>query len=89
MREDIDRETQPAGRSIRVLAAGDTMQEIELAALDEARTFFGADAHLMIVPDYGAVTIADAVDSFLAKYPKIADSGKRWYAGVVVRTVEG
>ena len=88
MHEDIGQDTRPAGRSIRVLVAGDTMQEIELAALDEGRGVFGADTHLMIVPDYNAVTIADATGSFLAKYPEIADSGKRYYAGVTVRTVE-
>lgn len=82
MNEQVGQETHPAGRSLRVGAAGDTVAEMEMAALDEARKFFGADVHLMIVADYQAYP----PDS--SSIPALRDSGKRYCAHMTVRTVE-
>ncbi len=41
------------GRRIMVDATGDTANEIELAALDEARQVFGEDVKLAVDRDYG------------------------------------
>jgi len=40
------------GRSIQVQVYGDTASELELAALDEARSVLGADVRLEVVRDY-------------------------------------
>ena len=58
--EDISRETQPAGRELSVRVYGDTADEIELAALDEVRPFFGDAVRLEVVRDYKAFTVADS-----------------------------
>lgn len=82
MMDDTDRETQPAGRVMRVLAFGDTATEIELAGLDEARAFFGADLQLRVIPDY----------KVFPALPGEADSGqaggKKYRSSVLVLVVE-
>jgi hypothetical protein len=40
------------GRSIQVSAWGNSKDELELAALDTARDFFGGEVRLEVVPDY-------------------------------------
>ena len=52
--EGTDRDKLPGGRAVNVTVFGDTAEEIELAALDEARAYFCSDVQLRIVPDYGA-----------------------------------
>lgn len=49
---ETDRQDGTLGRRISVRAFGDTADEIELYALDEARLVFGADVPLEIVRDY-------------------------------------
>ena len=88
MNEDTGQETHPAGRTMIVMVAGDTVTELEMAALDEARKFFGADTRLAIVPDYQVAPASQAAGLRGAGYPEIAASGKRYYAHVPVRTVE-
>jgi hypothetical protein len=77
MDEDITQRQRPAGRILNVTVFGDTADEIELAALDEARTFFGDSRQLEIVPDYkvSGTIPHDGTD-------------KKYRAGVNVRTVE-
>jgi hypothetical protein len=41
-----------SGRLMQVEARGDTANEIELAALDEARQFFGEDVRLKVQGNY-------------------------------------
>ena len=77
MDEDITQRQRPAGRTLNVTVFGDTADEIELAALDKARAFFGDGRQLEIVPDYkvsGTVS-SDGTD-------------KKYRAVVNVRTVE-
>jgi hypothetical protein len=81
--EGIDRETRPAGREVEVFVFGNTADELELAALDEARPFFGAQVRLAIVPDYRAMTVLVG-GSLAAKA-----AGRKYQATVIVRTVEG
>jgi hypothetical protein len=66
------------GRSIEVLAFGDTANELELAALDEARKFFGKDRQLEVVPSYKAFR------PIVAQLVERAD-GKAYYATICVR----
>jgi hypothetical protein len=79
--EDTSRETQPAGRELSVRVYGDTADEIELAALDEVRPFFGDTVRLEVVRDYKAFTVVDSAFRDQA-------GGKKYYARVPVRTVE-
>lgn len=52
MNDDTQQGERRLGRSIEVLAFGDNADEIELAALDEARKFFGKDIRLEVIRDY-------------------------------------
>jgi hypothetical protein len=72
-----DQRVQPAGRTISVVVYGNTADEVELAALDEARGFFGADRRLEVVRDYRVVGTL-AVDG----------TSKKYRAAASVRTVE-
>jgi hypothetical protein len=77
MDEDITQRQQSPGRILNVVVFGDTADEVELAALDEARAFFGDGRQLEIVPDYkvsGTIPL-DGTD-------------KKYRAAVNVRTVE-
>ena len=77
MDEDITQRQRPTGRTLNVIVFGDTADEVELAALDEARTFFGDARQLEIVPDY---KISDTIPQ---------DGTDKKYRGAVnVRTVE-
>lgn len=77
MNEDITQRQQSPGRILNVVVFGDTADEIELAALDEARAFFGGSRQLEIVPDYkvSGTIPQDGTD-------------KNYRAAVNVRTVE-
>jgi hypothetical protein len=52
---DQDQHVSADGRILHVTAYGDNVNELELAALDEAREFFGPDVHLEVVNDYQVV----------------------------------
>jgi len=82
MSDDVNQgeHTQPAGCVIHTSVCGDTAEEIELAALDDAREFFGPDRRLEVVADY-QVTRCNPGTSH-------AGHGKKFAAGVRVRTVE-
>jgi hypothetical protein len=80
--EGIDRETRPAGREVEVLVFGDTADELELAALDEARPFFGDAVRLEVVRDYRALAVLPN-GVFAARA-----NGKKYQANVTVRTIE-
>jgi hypothetical protein len=79
--ENIDRETRPAGRSMVVTAFGDNADEIELAALDEVRPFFGAAVQLEVQRDYIAHAATEGQRRTVA-------AGKRYTATVSVRAIE-
>ena len=83
MTEGTESTTRPRGRQVKLLVVGDNAYELELAALDEAREFFGTDMRLKVVDDYVAFPI-DPADSVA----KVRESGKRFYATVTVQTIE-
>jgi hypothetical protein len=66
MSSDTDRDLLPGGRTIGVLVYGDTAEEIELAALDEARAFFGSDIQLRVVRDYGVMPSSGPSKKYMA-----------------------
>ena len=80
--EDIDRETLPAGRELSLLVFGDNADEIEFAALDTARAFFGEHAHLAVAQGYKTYQVG-STSALAAKA-----SGKGFWARVLVRTIE-
>lgn len=65
------------GRTMTIVAYGDSAAEMEMYALDKAREFFGTGLRLEIAQDYQVVTSGGMDDS----------GGKRYRAGVVVREV--
>lgn len=78
----MSEETQAGGmmgRAVQVLVSGDTLDEIELAALDKARSVFGADAHLKVERPY----LVRDLDPTGALGQKLG-TGKAWYASVMV-----
>jgi hypothetical protein len=79
--DSTDRETRPAGRSMVVTVFGDTADEIELAALDEARPFFGDRVQLEVVRNWEAEQVRPAGSLALQA------AGKKYCAGVTVRTI--
>lgn len=79
MNEHTEQQDGTLGRSIRILVFGDTADEIELYALDEARRVFGADIPLEIERSYQI----NPVGSHGPLIPQ-AD-GKRYSASVRVR----
>lgn len=79
MSEGIDRDIRPAGREVDVFVFGDNADEIELAALDEARPFFGDGVHLTVVPAYRALSVLPGG----ALEPRAG--GKKYHATVTVR----
>lgn len=78
---DTEREQQDE-RSLLAEAYGDTPEELELAALDEARAFFGDDVRLAVVPNY-----AVARPQSPATAAKALAAGKIYRALVRVRIV--
>ena len=82
MSHDAEQSTRPAGRSINVQAFGDSADELELAALDEARTVFGKDMRLEIVRDY----LINPVSSATKLFEKAG--GKRYVSTIGVRVLE-
>jgi hypothetical protein len=78
--DDITERLKYPGRIFRTSVVGDTADEIELAALDEARVFFGDGRQLEVVHDYQAIPVE--------LIPRHAQSGKKYTAEVCVRTVE-
>ena len=75
---DTGRQLGPLGRTISVRAFGDTADEIELFALDEARRVFGADIPLAIILNY-QINSVDPTSS-LAPFA----GGKGYCASVMV-----
>jgi hypothetical protein len=75
MDEATGRQVSP-GRELRTFVREDSADEIELAALDDARRFFGEDARLEVVRDYRAWNNTSR------------DAEKRYYATVTVRVIE-
>lgn len=76
-------ESTTYGRSMTVLAVGDTLDELELSALDKARELFGAAARLEVVRDYEIQTYTGGYNSF----PEVRESGKKYYCHIKVREV--
>ena len=73
--EDQQQREELAGRSITVSAYGPDMDSLELAALDSARTFFGATARLEVVRDYRVHV-----------YPE-REPAKRYHSNITVREI--
>ena len=84
--EGIDRTIRPAGRDLSLLVFGDNADEIELAALDKARAFFGDHVHLTVVQGYEVHDDGDSELNGKPLYPAAAD--KKYRARVIVRTIE-
>jgi hypothetical protein len=84
--EGIDRETRRAARSISVLVFGNNADEIELAALDVARPFFGGGVRLEVVRNWNASANADVWSRVARTREQAAD--KTYSAHITVRTVE-
>ena len=82
MNERTDRETQPERRSLSAYVYGDTPDELEMAALDEARSFFGEGPRLEVVHSYEAVQVRP-FHRVPAQF-----AGKKYQAAVLVRVVE-
>ena len=80
MNDDTTRQDKARGRTFLASVAGDTAVEIELAALDAARAFFGDGPQLEVVHDY---TVIDT-----NCIPAFRGCGKEYTAEVPVRTVE-
>lgn len=81
MNEDTDRQVQPPpGRLMNVTVYGDTAEELELAALDQARKFFGSDPRLEVVRDYQVTGVIPGNHTDA--------NGKLYVAGMRVRTIE-
>ncbi len=85
--EDIDRATEPLRRSLTLTAFGDTADEIELCALDEARPFFGDGVQLEVKRDYRARPTTDGQRAGVPPWPP-ASAGKKYTADVIVRVIE-
>jgi hypothetical protein len=83
MSEDTGQVSQPQQRSVKVTAYGDTMAGIEMAALDQAREFFGDGWRLRVEPDYAACPVPSWGRADIA-----AAAGKRYMASVTVCLVE-
>lgn len=82
MNDDIRSEEhlETPRRIFHTTVCGDTAEEIELAALDAAREFFGPAPRLQVVPDYQVCGVPDNSPH--------AETGKRYVAGVRVQTIE-
>jgi hypothetical protein len=83
--DSTDRETRPASRSMSVRVFGNSADEIELSALDEARPFFGEAARLEVARDWHAGDVGSYAT--LNEYRERA-TGKKYTASVLVRTIE-
>jgi len=66
---------RPTGREILVTAYGDTAEEVELAALDDARAAFGAGVQLEIERAYRLFPTRDGRET----------AGRQYHADVLVR----
>jgi len=78
MSEDVSQQAQPQGRTLRVRVFGDTADEIEMAALDRAREFFGDGPVLEGVRSYQVMVCVTGNE---------VATGKRYVASVEVRTI--
>jgi len=74
MSDEVQQGEQVKGRRLSVLAYGADVDSMELAALDEARKFFGPDVRLEVIRDYSVVV-------------KDGDPARRYYASVTVREI--
>ena len=81
---ETDREVLRPGRRIHVLVFGDNASEIELAALDAAREFFGDSPRLRVVPDYLVHDVRPGSPLEAAR-----TSRKTWQADITVEAQEG
>jgi hypothetical protein len=59
------------------MVCGDTREEMEMAALDQAREFFGPDARLRVIPEYSVVRNRDT-----------SPGGKKWIASPGITVYE-
>jgi hypothetical protein len=75
---DQDQHVSADGRILHVTVHGDNANELELAALDEARGFFGPDVHLEVVNDYQVTGTSE--------FDKDAN-GRKYIAGMRVRAL--
>jgi hypothetical protein len=73
-------ESTTYGRSMDTLAVGDTLEELELSALDKARALFGPDARLEVVRTYEVQTYSGGFTA----YQEVSDSGKKYYCHITV-----
>jgi len=83
MSENTSQRTEPYGRSITIYGYGNTADEIELSALDEARKVFGADLRLEVVRDY-PVFPPDAEPH----RTRCREEGLAWMANVKILVIE-
>jgi hypothetical protein len=74
------------GRELSMLAFGNTLAEIEMSALDEARAFFGDTWLLHIVPSYRIFDIPIS-GAFAEQYARQI-TGNNYYARITVVIVE-
>jgi len=74
---ETDLQDGTLGRRLSVSAFGDNPEEIEFAALDEARRFFGEEAVLAIQPSYRVWVVETRAD-------KARANGKRYWADISV-----
>ena len=75
MNEQEQRE-RTYGRRITVEVRADSMNELEMAALDEARAYFGSEVQLEVLPNYHVHAYGHGVDN--------SNNGKRYHANVMV-----
>ena len=71
---DIEPSCEDTSRSLKISAYGDTADEIEFAALDKAREFFGSTAKLHLDRTYQASSASG----------HLAAGDKKYYATIVV-----
>ncbi|MEV0236905.1 hypothetical protein [Nonomuraea sp. NPDC050786] len=77
-------ESTTYGRSMRVLAVGDTLDELELSALDKVRAVFGPAARLEVVRNYDVYSYTPGDFS---SFSEVRESGKTLYTHITVREV--
>ena len=77
MDEATQRQTSDGGRVLQITVYGNSHTELELAALDKAREFFGPDIQLEVIDEYKA-----------SRVPSYEDGGGKMYtAGMTVRAL--
>jgi len=69
------------GRSLTVLVFGDSATDLEFAALDEARKFFGPGPVLEVSPEWSAGLVPVEPSSGMS----MQAGGKQYHARILVR----